>query len=46
VCRPAIERHRRVAKAGSFALVGFGLNSIVEVGSAFVVVWQFSGADD
>ena len=31
--------------AGSIALVGFGLNSIVEVGSAIVVVWQFSGAD-
>lgn len=33
------------AQAGSIALVGFGLNSIVEVGSAIVVVWQFSGAD-
>jgi divalent metal cation (Fe/Co/Zn/Cd) transporter len=33
------------AEAGSIALVGFGLNSIVEVGSAIVVVWQFSGAD-
>jgi divalent metal cation (Fe/Co/Zn/Cd) transporter len=32
-------------EAGSIALVGFGLNSIVEVGSALVVVWQFSGAD-
>jgi divalent metal cation (Fe/Co/Zn/Cd) transporter len=32
--------------AGSIALVGFGLNSIVEVGSAVVVVWQFSGRDD
>jgi divalent metal cation (Fe/Co/Zn/Cd) transporter len=31
--------------AGSVALVGFGLNSIVEVGSAAVVVWQFTGAD-
>lgn len=31
--------------ADSIALVGFGLNSIVEVGSAVVVVWQFSGAD-
>lgn len=31
--------------ADSVALVGFGLNSIVEVGSAIVVVWQFSGAD-
>jgi len=33
------------AEAGSIALVGFGLNSIVEVGSAVGVVWQFSGAD-
>jgi divalent metal cation (Fe/Co/Zn/Cd) transporter len=33
------------AEAGSIALVGFGLNSIVEVGSAIVVVWQFSGPD-
>ena len=33
------------AVAGSIALVGFGLNSIVEVGSAVVVIWQFSGAD-
>jgi divalent metal cation (Fe/Co/Zn/Cd) transporter len=31
--------------ADSIALVGFGLNSIVEVGSAIVVVWQFSGPD-
>ncbi|MCO5319117.1 MAG: cation transporter [Microthrixaceae bacterium] len=31
--------------ADSIALIGFGLNSIVEVGSAVVVVWQFSGAD-
>lgn len=33
------------AEAGSIALIGFGLNSIVEVGSALVVVWQFSGTD-
>jgi divalent metal cation (Fe/Co/Zn/Cd) transporter len=32
-------------EAGSIALVGFGLSSVVEVGSAVVVVWQFSGAD-
>lgn len=31
--------------ADSVALVGFGLNSIVEVGSAVVVVWQYSGPD-
>lgn len=27
--------------AGSIALVGFGFDSTIEVGSAFVVVWQF-----
>jgi divalent metal cation (Fe/Co/Zn/Cd) transporter len=32
-------------QAGSIALIGFGLNSVVEVGSAAVVVWQFSGVD-
>jgi divalent metal cation (Fe/Co/Zn/Cd) transporter len=33
--------------AGSIALVGFGLDSIVEVGSALVIVWRLSyqGAD-
>lgn len=34
------------AAASSIALVGFGLNSIVEVGSAVVIVWQLSGADE
>lgn len=29
--------------AGSIALVGFGFDSTIEVGSAFVVVWQFRG---
>lgn len=29
--------------AGSVALVGFGLDSVVEVSAAFVVVWQFFG---
>lgn len=29
--------------AGSVALVGFGLDSVVEVGSAVVVAWQFHG---
>jgi divalent metal cation (Fe/Co/Zn/Cd) transporter len=29
--------------AGSIALIGFGFDSIIEVGSAFVVVWQFRG---
>ncbi|GAA2650133.1 cation transporter [Nonomuraea recticatena] len=31
--------------ASSAALVGFGLDSIVEVASAAAVAWQFSGAD-
>lgn len=29
--------------AGSIALIGFGFDSTIEVGSAFVVVWQFRG---
>jgi divalent metal cation (Fe/Co/Zn/Cd) transporter len=29
--------------AGSVALVGFGFDSTIEVGSASVVVWQFTG---
>ncbi|WCO65432.1 cation transporter [Iamia majanohamensis] len=33
------------AVASSSALVGFGLDSSVEVGSALVVAWQFSGDD-
>ena len=32
--------------AGSIALVSFGLDSTVEVGSAAVIIWQFSGADE
>jgi divalent metal cation (Fe/Co/Zn/Cd) transporter len=31
--------------AGSTALVGFGLDSVIEVASATMVAWQFSGAD-
>jgi divalent metal cation (Fe/Co/Zn/Cd) transporter len=31
--------------AGSTALIGFGLDSIVEVASATAVAWQFSAAD-
>lgn len=31
---------------GSVALVGFGLDSIVEVGSAVVVAWQFKGVSE
>lgn len=33
------------AIAGSTALIGFGLDSVIEVSSASVVAWQFSGAD-
>ncbi|MBI4932388.1 MAG: cation transporter [Actinobacteria bacterium] len=31
--------------AGSTALVGFGLDSVIEVSSAAVVAWQFSASD-
>lgn len=31
--------------ASSTALIGFGLDSMIEVGSAAAVAWQFSGAD-
>jgi len=31
--------------AGSTALIGFGLDSVVEVGSAATVAWQFSARD-
>ncbi|MFV0633269.1 cation diffusion facilitator family transporter [Demequina sp.] len=33
------------AAASSSALLGFGLDSIVEVGSAAIVAWQFTAAD-
>ena len=32
--------------ANSAALIGFGLDSTVEVASALVIIWQFSGVDD
>lgn len=32
--------------AGSMALVGFGLDSTIEVASAAVIIWQFSGLDE
>lgn len=32
--------------AGSVALVGFGLDSVIEVGSAVVVAWQFRGISE
>lgn len=32
-------------RAGSTALVGFGLDSVIEVASAAAVAWQFCGAD-
>ncbi|NUT97448.1 MAG: cation transporter [Saccharothrix sp.] len=31
--------------ASSTALIGFGLDSVIEVASALAVAWQFSGAD-
>jgi divalent metal cation (Fe/Co/Zn/Cd) transporter len=33
------------AAASSTALIGFGLDSIIEVGSAAAVAWQFAGRD-
>ena len=33
------------ALAGSTALIGFGLDSVIEVSSAAIVAWQFSGPD-
>ncbi|ABS06011.1 cation efflux protein (plasmid) [Kineococcus radiotolerans SRS30216 = ATCC BAA-149] len=33
------------AKAGSTALIGFGLDSVIEVSSAAAVAWQFSASD-
>jgi divalent metal cation (Fe/Co/Zn/Cd) transporter len=33
------------AVAGSTALVGFGLDSVIEVSSAAIVAWQFSARD-
>jgi Co/Zn/Cd efflux system component len=33
------------AKASSSALIGFGLDSIIEVSSAAAVAWQFAGRD-
>jgi divalent metal cation (Fe/Co/Zn/Cd) transporter len=33
------------AVAGSVALVGFGLDSVIEVSSAAIVAWQFSAPD-
>lgn len=33
------------ASADSTALIGFGLDSVIEVASAAAVAWQFSGAD-
>jgi divalent metal cation (Fe/Co/Zn/Cd) transporter len=31
--------------AGSIALIGFGLDSVIEVSSALAVAWQFAGKD-
>jgi divalent metal cation (Fe/Co/Zn/Cd) transporter len=33
------------SSASSAALIGFGLDSVIEVASAAAVAWQFSGAD-
>jgi divalent metal cation (Fe/Co/Zn/Cd) transporter len=34
------------AAAGSAALIGFGLDSTIEVASALVIIWQFSRVDE
>ncbi len=34
------------AAAGSVALVSFGLDSTIEIASAAVIIWQFSGLDE
>ena len=31
--------------AGSVALIGFGLDSVIEVSSAAAIAWQFAGSD-
>lgn len=31
--------------AGSIALIGFGIDSVIEVGAAAVVIWELKGAD-
>jgi divalent metal cation (Fe/Co/Zn/Cd) transporter len=41
----AVVAIRSGAAAGSTALIGFGLDSIVEVSSAAAVAWQFAGRD-
>jgi hypothetical protein len=33
------------ARVGSTALIGFGLDSVIEVSSAAAVAWQFAGRD-
>ncbi|WP_238847556.1 cation diffusion facilitator family transporter [Nocardia arthritidis] len=33
------------AEAGSTALIGFGLDSVIEVSSAAAIAWQFAGRD-
>ncbi|QTJ68028.1 cation transporter [Rhodococcus sp. ZPP] len=33
------------ARVSSAALIGFGLDSVIEVSSAFAVAWQFAGKD-
>jgi divalent metal cation (Fe/Co/Zn/Cd) transporter len=41
------DRGRRAALiAGSVALLGFGLDSLIELGSASTVIWRFTGARD
>ncbi|MFC5501614.1 cation transporter [Lysinimonas soli] len=32
--------------AGSVALLGFGLDSLIEIGASIVVIWELSGTDE
>lgn len=34
------------AAAGSLALIGFGLDSSIEVASALIIIWQFASPDE
>ena len=33
-------------RAGSVALLGFGLDSLIEIGASIVVIWELSGTDE
>ncbi|GAA4484242.1 cation diffusion facilitator family transporter [Microbacterium panaciterrae] len=33
-------------RSGSVALLGFGLDSLIEIGASIVVIWELTGADE